>query len=133
MDIQLIKFTDGALAKRMISYLDRTESLIIRAEYYQGKECPEAELALLRKDYVRLKKSIRADAEYIAYTRRSKSGSPLYENKFAPSVSAAAAWGLYAPDDCVPDKELIKSLSDSKVKLISEYPYDYWCILAQDD
>ncbi len=131
MKQELIKLDDTALAGRMVKYIEKSESLILRAEYYLGSPCPENELAEIRNDYKKLKAAVRADAEYAAYTKQIKAGSPLYENKFLPSVTGAAAWGFYAPDNCLADKELISALKDGLQKLKSVYGYDYWRILAQ--
>lgn len=133
MRTELIKLSDAALAARMAGYIEQTDSLLVRAEYYLGAACPADQLALIRNDYKKLKAAIRADAEYCAYTKQNKTGSPIYENKFMPSVCGAAAWGFYAPDSCTPDRELLAALNDGRKKLVSVFSFDYWRILAQDD
>ena len=131
MKTELIKMSDEALAARMAGYIDSAESLLVRCEYFAGLPCPEKELAEIRRDYSRLKASIREDAQYIAYTKQARTGSAVYETKFAPSVAGASAWGFTAPDDSLPGRELLESIEDGLGKLVSVFPADYWRILAQ--
>lgn len=133
MSLELIRLSDGRLARRMVMYIDSTQSLIVRAEYFSDGQCPAAELEDIRREYTALRAAVRAEAEYIAYAKKTAAGSPLYENKYAPSVAAASAWGFQAPDDSKPGKELLKALRDGEKHLLSRYPADYWRILAQDE
>ncbi len=131
MKEELIKLTPEQLARRMVSYIDATDSLILRAEYFMGGDCPERELAQIRKDYAKLKAAIRADAGYAVHNKHSGVGCAVYESRFLPSVTQAAAWGYDAPDDCLADKTLIDCLKAGRKKLTAEFSEDYWRILAQ--
>lgn len=131
MKEELIKFTPEELARRMVGYIDATDSLIMRAEYFMGGVCPEKELEQIRKDYKKLKASIRADAQYAVHNKHSALGCAVYESRFMPSVTQAAAWGYDAPDDCFADKTLVACLKAGRKKLTAEFSEDYWRILAQ--
>lgn len=133
MKTPLIKLSDGALARRMVKYIEQAQSLEIRAEYYLDKDCPSAELEEIRRDYIRLKSAVRSDAEELSAVRRGNAGSRLCESKYMPSVTGAAAWALWVGDDCTADKELLGSVRKAIEKLTGEYPEDYWRILAQKE
>lgn len=131
MEKELKKLEDAVLAKRMVKYIEKTDSLLIRAEYYLGKDCPEQELCSIRRDYKALREAIKEDARQAVYSADGSLGSPVYENRFAPSIINAAAWGYYVPEDCVADKALLKALSDGRERLTESFSYDYWRILAE--
>ena len=129
---ELKKLTDKELAERICKYIRMTESLYVRAEYFCGAPCPEKELKEITSDYSKLRKSIKADAEYAAFGKNGAAGSAIYENRFAPTVLAAAAHGFYAPDGTEIDKNFIKALEDGQKALVSIFSFDYWRILADE-
>ncbi len=127
--IQLEKLTDLLLAKRMSDYIYMLQSMAVRAEYYSLGDCPEKEKIELISDYVKTRDSIREEAKYLNYGR-DKKGSPLLWDKYFPSISEAAAWGLYANPE-VFDKEYFKSIEEAENRLTKYYSYDYWQIIAE--
>lgn len=129
MEIKLEKLTDTELAKRMSKYISALRSIAVRAEYFFDF-CPEKEKAELTKDYIKVRDSIRRDAEYLNYGREKK-GSTLLWDKYFPSVIEASAWGLYANPDGKFDKEFFKSIADAENRLTKYYSYDYWQIIAE--
>lgn len=127
----LEKLTDEQLARRMSKYISMLQSIAVRAEYYSLGQCGEKELKELADDYKNIRDSIREDSRYLNYGR-DKKGSLLLWDKYFPSVSEAAAWGLYA-DPCGNfDKEYFKSLADAEERLTKYYSYDYWRIIAEE-
>lgn len=131
METKLEKLTDEQLAKRMAKYISMLQSIAVRAEYYSGGQCPEKERKELTADYIKVRDEIREDARYLNYGK-DKKGSALLWDKYYPSVSEAAAWGLYADPDGYFDKEYFKSISDAEKRLTKYYSYDYWRIIAED-
>lgn len=131
METKLEKLSDLLLAKRMSKYISMLQSIAVRAEYYSGGNCPEKEKNGLTDDYIKIRDAIREDARYLNYGK-DKKGSALLWDKYYPSVSEAAAWGLYADPDGNFDKEYFKSLSDAEKRLTKYYSYDYWRIIAEE-
>ena len=131
METKLEKLTDLQLAKRMSKYISMLQSIAVRAEYYSGGNCPEKERSELTADYIKVRDEIREDARYLNYGK-DKKGSALLWDKYYPSVSEAAAWGLYADPDGNFDKEYFKSISDAEKRLTKYYSYDYWRIIAEE-
>ena len=131
METRLEKYSDLQLAKRMSKYISVLESITVRAEYYLGMECPEKERTELSADYVRVRDSIREDARYLNYGK-DKKGSALLWDKYYPSVSEAAAWGLYADPEGELDDKYFKSVAVAEEKLTKYYSYDYWRIIAEE-
>lgn len=131
METKLEKLSDLQLAKRMSKYISMLQSIAVRAEYYSGGNCPEKERSELTADYIKIRDSIRKDARYLNYGK-DKKGSALLWDKYYPSVSEAAAWGLYAAPDGNFDKEYFKSISDAEKRLTKYYSYDYWRIIAEE-
>lgn len=131
METRLEKLSDKQLAKRMSKYISVLQSIAVRAEYYSGGGCPEKERSELTADYIKVRDSIREDARYLNYGK-DKKGSTLLWDKYYPSVSEAAAWGLYAKPDGDFDKEYFKSISDAESLLTKYYSYDYWRIIAEE-
>lgn len=131
METKLEKLSDLLLAKRMAKYISMLQSIAVRAEYYSGGSCPEKEKNELIADYVKVRDAIREDARYLNYGK-DKKGSALLWDKYYPSVSEAAAWGLYADPDGNFNKEYFKSLSDAEKRLTKYYSYDYWRIIAEE-
>lgn len=131
METKLEKLSDLQLAKRMSKYISMLQSIAVRAEYYSGGNCPEKEKNELTDDYIKVRDSIREDARYLNYGK-DKKGSALLWDKYYPSVSEAAAWGLYANPNGNFDKEYFKSISDAEKRLTKYYSYDYWRIIAEE-
>lgn len=131
METKLEKLTDLQLAKRMSKYISTLQSIRLRADYYSLGAASQAELAELSADYKRVRDSVRDDAKYLNYNK-DKKGTPLLWDKYYPSVSEAAAWGLYADPDGKFDKEFFKSISDAEKRLTKHYSYDYWRIIAEE-
>lgn len=131
METKLEKLSDLQLAKRMSKYISMLQSIAVRAEYYSGGNCPEKERSELTADYIKIRDSIREDARYLNYGK-DKKGSALLWDKYYPSVSEAAAWGLYAAPDGNFDKEYFNSISDAEKRLTKYYSYDYWRIIAEE-
>jgi len=130
METRLEKLTDIQLALRMSKYIALNESITLRAEYYALGQCPEKERKELVADYKKLRDALKADAEYLNYNR-DKKGSKLLWDKYFPTVSEAAAWGMYADPEKFVDKEYLKSLEDTHERLVKYYSYDYWQIIAE--
>lgn len=131
MEIKLEKLTDEQLAKRMSKYISTLQSIGVRAEYYSFGQCGEKERKELSDDYKFVRDSVREDAKYLNYGR-DKQGSRLLWDKYFPSVTEAAAWGLYADPDGEFGKEYFKSLADAEERLTKYYSYDYWRIIAEE-
>lgn len=127
----LEKLTDEQLARRMSKYISVLQSIAVRAEYYSLGQCGDKERKELSGDYIFVRDSLREDSRYLNYGR-DKKGSPLLWDKYFPSVSEAAAWGLYADPDGEYDAEYFKSLSDAEERLTKYYSYDYWRIIAEE-
>ncbi len=127
----LEKLTDEQLARRMSKYISTLQSIAVRAEYYSLGQCGEKELKELSNDYKKVRDSIREDSRYLNYGR-DKKGSPLLWDKYFPSVSEAAAWGLYADPDGEFNAEYLKSLADAEKRLTKYYSHDYWRIIAEE-
>lgn len=130
MEARLEKLTDVQLAMRMSKYIALVDSIAVRAEYYALGQCPEKERCELVSDYIKLRDSLKTDAEYLNFNRDKKGGKLLWD-KYFPSVNEAAAWGMYADPENFADKDFIKSLEDTKERLIKYYSYDYWQIIAE--
>ncbi len=129
MGTKLEKLTDEQLAKRMSKYIAMTESLKVRAEYYSAGQCPQKELDELKNDYIRLRDSLKSDWQYLNFNKNS--GSRLLWDKYFPSVSEAANWGMYADPENGFTKEFFKSIDDANERLTKYYSYDYWQIIAE--
>lgn len=128
MMIKLEKLSDEQLALRMSKYIAMLESIKVRAEYYSAGQCPRKELDELENDYIKLRDSLRNDWQYLNFNRNS--GGRLLWDKYFPSVSEAAAWGMYADPKNGFNKEYFKSLDDTYERLTKYYSYDYWQIIA---
>lgn len=131
METRLEKLSDLQLAKRMSKYISTLQSIRLRADYYSLGAASAEELSELSSDYKKVRDSVREDAQYLNYNR-DKKGTPLLWDKYYPSVSEAAAWGLYADPDGSFDKEFFKSISDAEKRLTKLYSYDYWRIIAEE-
>lgn len=129
--INLEKLTDEQLARRMSKYISVLQSIAVRAEYYSLGQCGTKELKELSDDYKNVRDSIREDSHYLNYGREKK-GSRLLWDKYFPSVSEAAAWGLYANPDGEFSAEYFQSLADAEQRLTKYYSYDYWRIIAEE-
>lgn len=126
---KLEKLSDEQLALRMSKYIAMLESIKIRAEYYSAGQCPQRELDELENDYIKLRDSLKSDWQYLNYNKNS--GSKLLWDKYFPSVSEAAAWGMYADPVNGFTKEYFKSVDDAYERLTKYYSYDYWQIIAE--
>lgn len=131
METRLEKLSDLQLAKRMSKYISTLQSIRLRADYYSLGAASAEELCELSSDYKKVRDFVRQDAKYLNYNR-DKKGSPLLWDKYYPSVSEAAAWGLYADPDGSLDKDFFKSISDAEKRLTKQYSYDYWRIIAEE-
>ena len=80
-------------------------------------------------DYVATRESLKEDWQYLNFNRNS--GGKLLWDKYFPSVSEAASWGLYADPEGKFDKEYFKSIDDALKRLTKYYSYDYWQIIAE--
>lgn len=127
--IRLEKLSDKQLALRMSKYIAMLESIKVRAEYYSAGQCPEKERKELTADYVWVHDSLKDDWQYLNFNRNS--GGKLLWDKYFPSVSEAAAWGLYADAEGDFGKEYFKSIDDAYDRLTKYYSYDYWQIIAE--
>lgn len=126
---RLEKLSDKQLALRMSKYIAMLESIKVRAEYYSAGQCPEKERKELNADYVWVRDSLKEDWQYLNFNRNS--GGKLLWDKYFPSVSEAAAWGLYADAEGDFSKEYFKSIDDAYDRLTKYYSYDYWQIIAE--
>lgn len=126
---KLEKMSDEQLAMRMSKYIAMLESIKVRAEYYSAGQCPEKELDELKNDYIKLRDSLKSDRQYLNFNKNS--GSRLLWDKYFPSVSEAAAWGMYADPENGFTKEYFKSIDDAYERLTKYYSYDYWQIIAE--
>ena len=126
---KLEKMTDKQLALRMSKYIAMLESIKIRAEYFSEGECPKKEHDELIADYVSTRDSLKEDWQYLNFNRNS--GGKLLWDKYFPSVSEAAAWGLYADPEGDFNREYFKSIDDALERLTKYYSYDYWQIIAE--
>ena len=129
MMIKLEKLSDEQLALRMSKYIAMLESIKVRAEYYSAGQCPQKELDELKNDYVKLRDSLKSDWQYLNFNKNS--GSRLLWDKYFPSVSEAAAWGMYADPENGFTKEYFKSIDDAYERLTKYYSFDYWQIIAE--
>lgn len=127
--IKLEKLSDEQLALRMSKYIAMLESIKVRAEYYSAGQCPRKELDELINDYVKLRDSLKSDWQYLNFNRNS--GSRLLRDKYFPSVSEAAAWGMYADPENGFTDEYFKSIDEAYERLTKYYSYDYWQIIAE--
>ena len=125
---KLEKMSDEQLAMRMSKYIAMLESIKVGAEYYSAGQCPEKELDELKNDYIKLRDSLKSDWQYLNFNKNS--GSRLLWDKYFPSVSEAAAWGMYADPENGFTKEYFKSIDDAYERLTKYYSYDYWQIIA---
>lgn len=128
METKLEKLDDKQLALRMSKYIAALESIKLRAEYFSAGKAPQKELEELKKDFIKVRDSVRADSLYVNYHRDA--GGKLLRDKFAPSVTEASAWGLYAEPDSL-SGEFLKSIDDALERLTKYYSYDYWQIIAE--
>mgnify|MGYP003301812042 FL=1 len=126
---KLEKMTDKQLALRMSKYIATLESIKIRAEYFSAGECPKKEHDELIADYVSIRDLLKEDWQYLNFNRNS--GGKLLWDKYFPSVSEAAAWGLYADPEGDFNREYFKSIDDALERLTKYYSYDYWQIIAE--
>ncbi len=127
--VKLEKMSDKQLALRMSKYIATLESIKIRAEYFSAGECPAKERNELIEDYKFTRDSLKEDWQYLNFNRNT--GSKLLWDKYFPSVSEAAAWGLYADPEGAFDKAYFKSIDDALARLTKYYSYDYWQIIAE--
>lgn len=127
--VKLEKLSDKQLALRMSKYIAKLESIKVRAEYFSAGQCPKKERDELTADYISTRDSLKEDWQYLNFNRNL--GSKLLWDKYFPSVSEAAAWGLYADPDGDFDKEYFKSIDDTLKRLTKYYSYDYWQIIAE--
>ncbi len=127
--MKLEKLTDKQLALRMSKYIAMTESIMVRAEYYSAGQCPQKELDELKNDYIKLRDSLKSDWQYLNFNKNA--GSRLLWDKYFPSVSEAANWGMYADPENGFTKEYFKSVDDANERLTKYYSYDYWQIIAE--
>ncbi len=127
--IKLEKMSDKQLALRMSKYIAMLESIQVRAEYYSAGQCPQKEKDELTADYIKVRDSLKFDWQYLNFNKVS--GSKLLWDKYFPSVSEAAAWGLYADPENGFTKEYFKSIEDAHERLVKYYSYDYWQIIAE--
>ncbi len=126
---KLEKLSDKQLALRMSKYIAMLESIKVRAEYFSAGQCPEKERKELNCDYISTRDSLKEDWQYLNFNRNS--GGKLLWDKYFPSVSEAAAWGLYADPEGDFTKEYFKSIDDALERLTKYYSYDYWQIIAE--
>ena len=112
---KLEKMTDKQLALRMSKYISTLESIKIRAEYFSAGQCPEKEREELNADYISTRDSLKEDWQYLNFNRNS--GGKLLWDKYFPSVSEAAAWGLYADPEGELNKEYFRSVDDALERL----------------
>lgn len=126
---KLEKMSDEQLALRMSKYIAMVESIKVRAEYYSAGQSPQKELDELKNDYIKLRDSLKSDWQYLNFNKNS--GGKLLWDKYFPSVSEAAAWGMYADPENGFTKEYFKSLDDTYERLTKYYSYDYWQIIAE--
>lgn len=126
---KLEKLSDKQLALRMSKYIAMLESIIVRAEYFSAGSCPDKERKELNDDYAWVRDSLKEDWQYLNFNRNS--GGKLLWDKYFPSVSEAAAWGLYADEKGDFTKEYFKSVDDALERLTKYYSYDYWQIIAE--
>lgn len=127
--VKLEKMSDKQLALRMSEYIAMLESIQVRAEYYSAGQCPQKEKDELTADYIKVRDSLKSDWQYLNFNKVS--GSKLLWDKYFPSVSEAAAWGLYADPEKGFTKEYFKSIEDAHERLVKYYSYDYWQIIAE--
>ena len=127
--VKLEKLSDKQLALRMSKYIAMLESIRVRAEYFSAGQCPQKERDELTADYILTRDSLKEDWQYLNFNRNS--GGKLLWDKYFPSVSEAAAWGLYADPEGDFDKEYFKSIDDTLERLTKYYSYDYWQIIAE--
>ncbi len=131
METRLEKLTDEQLAKRMSKYISLIQSITVRAEYYSLGQITDKERTELTADYLKVRDGVREDAKYLNYNS-DKIKSKLLRDKYFPSVSEAAAWGLYAEPNGEFGKEYFESLAEAKKRLTKYYSYDYWRIIAEE-
>lgn len=130
MTDDLKNMSDKELAKRIIGYVDRIESLMNTVSDILERKIAHFDINRIRDDYKSIKEAVKNDAHYVSLSRNENRKNQLYHRFFRPSVAEASAFGFTVPTNSSIDFKLFASLEEARYKLTKYYSYNEWKKIA---
>lgn len=122
MDFKIM--TDSELAKIMVNYIGRIESLLdIIGRYLEGND--NIPVGNIKRIYADLKEELREDDHYLRL-ERNRDGSSLYMRAFVPSIREAAAFGFNVSINSTINQRMYSAVEEAHYKMTKYYSLEEW-------